>query len=136
MARSKEKKSRRHDSGTPIEEQFRGPHPPDCKCPSCTKEREEQKRITEESSLRKKAMAKEGRIRRFYGSLRSLKHGILSFWTALHDILSAMLSFITVIALVSILWLLISRLWAGEWIVPLVCLGGLVVIGWVNERLG
>lgn len=136
MAEDKKREKRsRVDSRKTIDEQFRGKHGEDCTCPTC-EEKKEAKRIKAESEVRKKAMAKENRIRKFHSFFSRLKVGLLTFWEAMHDIMSAMLSFVTVVSLVVFLWIAITRAYNGEWIVPLVCLGALIAIGHINERLG
>ena len=134
--RGKQKRSS-VETDKPSDEQFPGHHSPDCKCSPCTEKREkQQERLKAKAEAEKKSRAKkERKIRNLYVALAKFKVGMMTFWSSLHGIISAMLSFVTVITLVAILWLLISRLWSGEWIVPVVCLGALVVIGRVNERL-
>jgi len=127
------------ETGKSLDERFPGHHPPDCECSPCTEKREkqEQEKLKAKAEAEKKSRAKkERKLRNLYAALAKFKIGMTAFWKALHDITSAALSFVTIIGLVAILWLLISRLWGGEWIVPVVCLGALVVIGRVNERLG
>jgi len=135
MAEEKREKRSRVDGKKTVAEQFPGRHGKDCTCPTC-EEKKEAKRIKAESEVKKKAMAKETRIRKLHSFFARLKVGLLTFWEAMHDIMSAMLSFITVVALVGFLWIAFTRALDGEWIVPLVCLAALYVIGYINERLG
>ena len=134
--KKKEKRSRASAGRKTVDEQFPGPHPKNCKCPTCTEERDEAERLKAEAEERKRGMAKEGRIRKLYRSFRRFRVGMVTFWEAMHDVMSAVLSFITVVALIGFLWIAFTRVYNGEWIVPLVCLAALLVIGYINERLG
>lgn len=131
-------KKRSHTAGQVDlpDEGFPGPHSPECKCEKCKAVRNAAKAEKAADETRKKLAAKETRLRKFYTTLAKFKVGLMSFWTALHDIISAVLSLMTVVVIGVLFWILITQLGTGEWIVPLVCLAAVMVAGWINERLG
>jgi len=135
MPAKSDKRSRRRGAEEP-DAVFRGVHPPDCDCEQCQQEREEAAAIKKRSEERKKGMVREDRRRRFMLFFPLLRTRIIDFWDGMRDVIGATLSFVTVTSIVLILLIMIRDLNKGQWIVPLVCIGALLAVSYVNERIG
>lgn len=121
------------------DEQFPGTHTDSCDCWRCRlKRKKERQQKKEQARILKREARKRGVATFFAGFGEKASR----WWGVVSGCANAALSTYTVIAIVAIVAVMVRALWLAletggdQWIVALCCVPGLVVVVWLNERLG
>lgn len=126
-------------SSNPADEQFPGTHASDCTCSTC---RGQRKRLEREKKIRSLSKKRDVRKKRTAAAFAVFGTKASAVWGSVIGLGTAVMSVYTLLAAVALVAILVLSLWralqAGgqQWIVSLCCVPALVVVIWLNERLG
>lgn len=121
------------------DEQFPGPHSPDCTCSAC---RGQRKRLAQAEKEKVLAQKKDVRKKRASAVFAMFGAKASEAWSTVIGLGTAVMSVYTLLAAVALVAVLVLSLWRAlqtdgqQWIVSLCCVPALVVVIWLNERLG
>ena len=123
----------------PADEQFPGSHSSDCTCSVC---RDKRKRLEREKKIRVQANKKDARKKWATSAIAVFGAKASAAWNVVIGLGTAVMSVYTLLAAVALVAVLVLSLWRAlqtggqQWIVSLCCVPALVVVIWLNERLG
>ena len=126
-------------SSNPADEQFPGTHASDCTCSVC---RGQRKRLARAERAKVLAQKKDVRKKRASDVFATFGAKASAVWGIVIGLGTAVMSVYTLLAAVALVAVLVLSLWRAlqtdgqQWIVSLCCVPALVVVIWLNERLG
>lgn len=133
------KKKTATTNSNPADEQFPGVHPSGCTCSTC---RAQRKRLEREKRIRSQASKKDVRKKRAAAAFAVFGMKISAAWGVVIGLGTAVMSVYTLLAAVALVAVMVLALWRAlqtggqQWAVSLCCVPALVVVIWLNERLG
>ena len=121
------------------DEQFPGSHALDCTCSTC---KEQRRRLEHDKKAKAQAQKKDVRKKRTAAAFAVFGTKVSAAWATTIGIGTAVMSVYTLFAAVALVGILVLALWRAlatggqQWIVSLCCVPALLVVIWLNERLG